>query len=552
MAVGEYPRWDVLVTESADYVVVGAGSAGCVLANRLSADGKHRVALLEAGGSDRRFWLRVPIGYGRTFFDPRVNWMYQTEPDPGLAGRSSYWPRGRVLGGSGSINAMVYVRGQPRDYDDWAAAGNPGWAWQDVLPWFRRLEDHELGATEQRGVGGPVRISDVRSEVHPVCTPFLEGCRQLGVPVANDINSGADARAGIYPITRRRGMRESPATAYLHPARGRSNLDVTCGARVVAVVIQDGRAVAVDYVRRGHRRRLRARREVLLCAGAIGSPQLLQISGVGPAELAERNGIEIIQDLPGVGENMQDHLSVDFLYRARRPTLNNQLCSWHGKLRQGLRYVLRRRGPLALSINQAGGFVCSRADIAEPDLQLYFSPLSYTRAPAGQRPLMNPDSFPGFLLGYSACRPSSRGRVQIRSADPRDPPLIKPCYLTTTGDAETMLAGMHFIRQLAATPALRDLIEAELRPGQAVCSEDEMSEFVRQTATTVFHPTSTCMMGPSASPATVVDARLRVHGVAGLRVIDASVFPSVPSGNTNAPVMMVAERGAEFVLADAE
>lgn len=536
-----------MTTREAEYIVVGAGSAGCVLANRLSAGDHHRVLLLEAGGSDRRFWIRVPIGYGRTFHDPRVNWMYRTEPDAGIGGRRSYWPRGRVLGGSGSINAMVYVRGQPADYDEWAARGNPGWAWRDVLPYFMRSEDNALGEGPLHGVGGPMHVNDVARDVHPICEHYLDACRQLGLKVGRDLNGHDSECAGLYQVTTRNGIRVSPATAFLDPARGRRGLTVLTGARTCRIVFDGNRAVGVEYLHRGRRHFARATKEVVLSAGAIGSPQLLQLSGVGPGALLRRHGIEPVAPLAAVGRNLQDHLGMDFLFRSHLPTLNNQLHSWWGKLWQGLRYVLLRRGPLALSVNQGGGFVRTRAELERPNLQLYFSPVSYTRAPVGKRPLMNPDPFPGFLLGYSACRPTSRGWLEIGSSDPLTPPAIHPGYLSTPEDMVEMLEGMRFIRRLAATPALTGLIAEELQPGPAVRTDAQFVEDIRARAGSVFHPTSTCAMGPDAATS-VVDGELRVHGVQGLRVIDASVFPFVPSGNTNAPVIMVAEKGADLLL----
>jgi choline dehydrogenase len=534
----------------ADYVIVGAGSAGCVLANRLSTDGRFRVLLLEAGGHDRRFWIRMPIGYGRTFYDRRVNWMYLTEPDPGLSGRRSYWPRGRVLGGSGSINAMVYIRGHPGDYDEWAALGNPGWAWEDVLPYFRRSEDNDFGEGPFHGIGGPLHVSDASADMHPLCREYLAACAEIGMPVCRDLNGECAEGAGLYQITTRGGFRESPATAFLHPARRRPNLEVVTGAHVSRIRFEGRRAVGVDYLRAGVRHVVTARREVLVSGGAVNSPQLLQLSGVGPAALLRGMGIEVVADVPAVGRNLQDHLGMDFLYRATRPTLNNQLHPWWGKFRHGLRYLLTRRGPLSLSVNQGGGFVRSRAGLDRPDLQLYFSPVSYTRAPPGKRPLMNPDPFPGFLLGYSYCRPLSRGYLEIRSPDPFDPPTIHPGYLSAPEDVAGMIAGMHFIRRLAGAPSLASIIDVEITPGAQVHTDEQFEADIRERAGTVFHPVSTCTMGADRGRS-VVDERLRVHGLDGLRVIDASVFPFVPSGNTNAPVIMVAEKGADLVLEEA-
>jgi choline dehydrogenase len=532
-----------------DFVIVGAGSAGCVLANRLSEGGRHRVLLLEAGGTDRRFWIRTPIGYGRTFYDERVNWMYLTEPDPGTAGRVSYWPRGKVLGGSSSINAMLYVRGQAGDFDDWAAAGNPGWGWSDVLPYFKKAENNAFGADAYHGVGGPLDVADVARDLHPLCAVFLRGCEQLGYPVARDLNGPPGECVGHYQITTRNGVRASAATAYLAPARRRRNLRVITHAHATRVRLEGRKAVGVEYLERGRLRVAYAGRAVVLSAGAVNSPQLLQLSGIGPGKVLQKHGIEVVQDTPAVGRNLQDHLGIDYLYKSRRPTLNDELYPWRGKLRAGLRYLFTRRGPLSLSVNQAGGFVRTRAGLGRPNVQLYFSPVSYLRAPPGQRPLMSPDPYPGFLLGHAVCRPTSRGYLQIRSADPLAAPEIHPNYLATPHDLAEMLDGVRFLRRLAATPAMAALIESELKPGAAVQSADELIEDIRQRSGTVFHPVGTCAMGPDPERA-VVDHGLRVHGIAQLRVVDASVFPYVTSGNTNAPTIMVGEKGSEMILED--
>jgi choline dehydrogenase len=533
-----------------DYVIVGAGSAGCVLANRLTESGKHRVLLIEAGGSDRRLWIRVPIGYGRTFYDKRVNWMYVTEPDPETGGRVSYWPRGKVLGGSSSINAMVYIRGQVGDYEDWEAAGCPGWGWKDVLAYFKRAESNAFGSDDHHGVGGPLDVADVSASMHPLCQIYLRGCSELGLEVVRDLNGAHGECAGLYRITTRRGVRVSTATAYLRPALRRPNLRVLTGAHVTRILFEGRRAVGVEYARAGRSGQARANGDVILSAGAVNSPQLLQLSGVGPGALLREHGIPVVSDAPAVGHNLQDHLGIDYLYRSRLPTLNNELYPWHGKLWAGLRYVAARRGPLSLSVNQGGGFVRTRGGLSRPNIQLYFSPVSYLNAPPKTRPLMNPDPFPAFLLGFSACRPKSRGFLRIRSSDPFAPPEIHPRYLSEPEDLVEMLDGVRFIRRLAATPAMRALIEEELKPGPRIQAEDALIDDIRQRCGTVFHPVSTCAMGQDRGQS-VVDHRLRVHGLSSLRVIDASVIPHVTSGNTNAPTIMLAEKGADMVLNDA-
>ena len=533
-----------------DYIVVGAGSAGCVLANRLTENGRHKVLLLEAGGSDSRFFLRMPIGYGMSFYNPQVNWMYRTGPEASLAGRQGYWPRGKVLGGSSTINAMVFVRGQREDFDGWKALGNPGWGWDDVLPYFRKMEDSARGPNAWRGRGGPLAITDVSRDLHPLCATWLRAGAELGLPRNDDFNGATQEGVGLYEITTRKGRRESAATAYLDPARGRANLAIETGAQVTRIGFDGTRAAGVTYVQDGTIRSARAAREVILCAGAINSPLLLQHSGIGPAAHLQAHGIPVVRDHPAVGQHMQDHLCIDHLYRSRVPTLNEVLRPWHGKLWAGLRYVAARRGPLALSVNQGGGFVRSRPGLDRPNMQLYFSPVSYTRAPAGKRPLMSPDPFPGFLLSAQPCRPTSRGFVQVRSADPFDAPVIVPNSLATAHDIEELLEGALLLRRLAATPAFAAVIAEEMKPGRAAQSRDELIDDIRRRASTVFHPVSTCRMGPDPQES-VVDHTLRVHGIGGLRVIDASVFPAVTSGNTNAPAIMVGEKGADLVLADA-
>jgi len=532
-----------------DFIIVGAGSAGCVLANRLSADGRFSVLLLEAGGSDLNFWIWMPIGYGKTFYKPSVNWMYHTEPESALNGRVSYWPRGKVLGGSSSINAMVYIRGQARDFDEWKAMGNPGWGWADVLPYFRKSETNDRGGDAFRGDSGPVHIATMDRDLHPLCHDFIAAGKELQFPHNPDFNGAGQEGVGTYQNTAKGGMRMSTARAYLRPARHRANLRIETHALAERVLFEGRRAVGLRYRKNGQVVEARARHEVIVSAGAVNSPQLLQLSGIGPGALLAAKGVEVVHALDGVGRNLQDHLGLDYLYRSRVPTLNNQLYPWYGKLWHGLRYVLTRRGPLSLGVNQAGGFVRSRPGLAHPNMQLFFSPVSYTKAPPGKRPLMNPDPFPGFLLGLQPTRPTSRGHLEIRSADPSEAPAIHPNYLATDIDIQEMLEGARLMRRFAEAPSLARLIEAELLPGPHVRSEDDLIADIRNRAGTVFHPVSTCRMGPDASR-DVVDARLRVHGMGGLRVVDASIFPTLTSGNTNAPAIMVGEKGAEMILQD--
>lgn len=532
-----------------DSIIVGAGTAGCVLAHRLTQDPNHTVLLLEAGGSDRRLWVRLPIGYARTFRDPRVNWMYRTEPEPALDDRRSYWPRGKLLGGSGSINAMAYVRGWPQDFDDWSAAGNPGWGWRDVLPFFRRAQDHADGADEWRGAGGPMRVERIDDQVHPLCGRFLAAAQALGFPRVDDFNGPTMCGVGIYQVTTRGGWRESTARAYLRPAQHRGNLEVRQHAHVLRVLTMGRRAVGVEYRQHGRIHQALARGQVILCGGAVNSPQLLQLSGIGDPALLAHHGVAVVAALPMVGRGLQDHLHITHVYRAREPTLNDTLGRWSGRLRAALQFAWNRRGPLSMSVNQAGGFVSMHADCAAPDLQLYFNPASYSMRDDEHRRPMQPDPFAGFSMSAHGCRPTSRGHIAIASGDPIEPPRIVPNYLSTEPDVAQALAAARLLRRLAATDPLREVIALEILPGDGCRGNDALLRDFRARADTIFHPVGTCAMGPCAETA-VVDSRLRVHGMRGLRVIDASVFPRITSGNTNAPTVMVAEKGAQMMLDD--
>jgi len=533
-----------------DFVVVGAGSAGCVLAERLSASGRHSVAVIEAGGTDRRFWVQTPLGYGKTFYDRSLNWAYQAEPDPGLAGRSDYWPRGKVLGGSSSINAMVWVRGAAADFDDWAGEGNPGWSYADCLPFFKAIEDNEAGEDSWRGRGGPLSVRDVADRLHPLARRFLEAGRQAGFAYNSDFNGAAQEGIGVYQINVKNGWRMSAAKAFLRPAAKRANVSVLSEAMVTRVVFQGRRASGVEIRRGGQTRVVGARREVILAAGAVNSPQLLHLSGVGPGAHLRGLGVEVLSDSPAVGHHLQDHIGINYTYRANVRTLNQTLRPWYGKLLAGLDFLVRSRGPLSLSLNQAGGFVRTRPALKRPDIQLYLQAISTLGAKTGTRPLLTPDPFPGFSLGLSNCRPTSRGSILARSADPLAPPRIVANALATGEDVETCLEGVKVLRRLAAQPALRDVVEAELAPGPQVRSDAELIADFRRRAGTVYHPVGTCRMAPNGENG-AVDARLRVYGLEGLRVVDASVFPNIVSGNINAAVMMVAAKAAALILEDA-
>ena len=532
-----------------DFIIVGAGSSGCAVAHRLTESGRYRVLLLEAGPSDRNFWIQMPIGYGKSFYNARVNWMYSSEPVPGLQGRTNYFPRGKVLGGSSSINAMVYSRGQSADFDAWEAQGNPGWGWRDVLPYYRRMEDHALGESALHGAGGPVHVSDISREAHPLTHAYVQAGQEAGLRFNPDLNGATQEGVGYFQINTRDGFRMSTARAYLWPARRRPNLVVETDALATGILFEGQRAVGIAYEKGGAALEAHAGRDIILAGGSINSPQLLQLSGVGPADVLKASGIQVRHESPAVGQHLQDHLCLDYVYRSKRPSLNDELRPWLGRMAVGLRYVLARRGPLSLSVNQGGGFIRTDPAVDRPNVQLYFSPLTYERAAPGVRALMSPNSFSGFHTSASPCRPTSRGYLQIRSPDPKAPPAIHPNYLATEHDVAEMLAGAKFLRRLARTPTLSALIDAELRPGRLAVSDEDLIADIRARAFSVFHPVGTCRMGPDPMNA-VVDHRLRVHGLAGLRVVDASVFPAITSGNTNAPAIMVGEKGASIILED--
>lgn len=534
-----------------DYIIIGAGSAGCVLADRLSADGRYTVCLLEAGGTDRRFWVTVPLGYGKLFYNKAVNWCYTTEPSKGLGGRPDFWPRGKLLGGSSSINAMVYIRGQQQDFDGWAEAGNPGWDWDSVLPIFKEMETYDGGANHFRGDKGPLHVSRADRDAHPLCAAYFEAGQALGLPLNEDFNGPSQEGVGFYQVTTRKGRRHSSAKAFLRPAMGRKNLTVLTRAQAKRILFDGKRATGVVFQQAGQEKTLHAGREVIVSAGAINSPQLLQLSGVGPADLLRKHGIDPVLDQPQVGANLQDHQGLNITFKARIPTLNTILRPWWGKLWVGIRYLLTQSGPLSRSINQAGGFFRTDPSRNRPNMQLYLQAFSTLQPRLGERPLLTPDPFPGFSLGLSNCHPRSRGYLEITSNDPFAPPRIVANPFEDEEDMQEMLQGVKFVRQLAQHPALAALIEEEIVPGPQCQSDEDLIEDIRQRGGTVFHPSGTCRMGPDPAAA-VVDSRLRVHGLQGLRVIDLSIYPTIISGNTNASAMMIGAKGAAMILEDAQ
>lgn len=533
-----------------DFIIVGGGSAGCVLADKLSASGKFSVLLLEAGPSDRRFWIKVPIGYGISFHDPKVNWRYTGAADEGLGGRKTYVPRGKVLGGSSSINALVYHRGQAADYDDWAKAGNPGWDYQSVKPIFESFEGRNDACHKSVAADSESRLSvtDASASYHPLKEQFLDVCAESQLPQSSRPKVEGIG-VGPYCITTRRGQRCSSATAFLDPALKRSNLTVMTNIHVKRIVTYDGRATKVQCTYRGKEVTFAANREIILSAGAVGSPTILQLSGIGPGKLLRDHGIDVVLDQPNVGQHMQDHLGVNYIFKANRPTLNAVLGRWPGRIVAGLEYVLRRTGPLALSVNQMGGLVKSSPHLEHADTQLYLNPLSYQMVFDGKRPLTKPDKFQGFIIGFNSCRPHSRGSVEICSPLSTVQPKIWGNYLSHQNDLDDVIRMARLVQRMQSTAALQStLLEPALIPLDKM-SDDEVIEDFRQRSGTVFHLCGTCRMGSDAR-ANVVTSRLRVHGIEGLRVCDASIFPNITSANTNAPVIMAAHKAARLILAD--
>jgi len=526
-----------------DYLIVGAGPAGCLLANRLSADPGVSVLLIEAGGRDNYPWIHIPVGYLYCIGNPRTDWCYSTEADPGLHGRSLKYPRGRVLGGSSSINGMIYMRGQAADYDGWAAAGNPGWAWRDVLPLFKRSENHFAGTSEWHGGDGEWRVERQRLSWE-ILEAFREAAAQSGIASVDDFNGGDNEGCSYFQVNQKRGVRWNASKAFLRDIRQRPNLQVLTGAEAERLELEDGRANALHLRCQGRALRVAARREIILCAGAIGSPALLQRSGIGPRPLLESLGIGVRHELAGVGENLQDHLQLRLIYRVEGvKTLNRIVATPWGKLGMGLEYLLRRSGPLSMAPSQLGAFAKSDPGQVRANLQYHVQPLSLERF---GEPLHD---FPAFTASVCNLRPYSRGSVQIASVDASVAPLIRPNYLSDERDLQVAADAIRLTRRIVAAPALAGYRPEEYKPGPQYQSEEDLQRAAGEIGTTIFHPVGTCAMGQGREA--VVDARLRVHGIAGLRVVDASIMPSITSGNTCSPVLMIAEKAAQMIAADA-
>lgn len=528
-----------------DYIVVGAGSAGAVLAGRLSEDPSTRVLLLEAGPRDNSFWIHLPIGYGKTMWSKKYNWCFHTEPDPGMNDRSIYWPRGKTLGGCSSINGLIYIRGQREDYDHWAELGNSGWSFDDMLPYFIRSERNQRGGSDYHGGDGPLSVSDI-GDKNDLIEAFITGAEQNGVPRTDDFNGAEQEGAGYYQLTTWKGWRWSTAKGYLKPARNRSNLRIETDAQATGLIMEGKRAVGVRYRKGGVMHEARAKGEVLLSAGALQSPQLLQLSGIGPGEVLQKQGIPVLHELPGVGENLQDHLQIRAIYEANIPTTNDQLNSWVGQAKLGLQWLLHRSGPLAVGINQGGCFMRALPDEAKtPDIQFHVATLSADMAGGSVHP------FSGFTLSICQLRPESRGHAHIQSSDPLVPPAMVPNYLSTDLDRRTAVAGLKAARAIAGSDAMSSLVKREVKPGLAAETDEDLLEFCRNNGATIFHPSGTCKMGVDSDPMAVLDERLRVRGIEGLRVIDCSSMPTLVSGNTNAPAVAMAEKAVDMIREDA-
>lgn len=533
-----------------DYIIVGAGSAGCVLANRLSEDPSVKVLLLEAGGKDTSPMIHIPVGYARTLKDPKVNWLYETEPDPGTNDRVHTWPRGKVLGGSSSINGLLYIRGQRQDYDGWAQMGLRGWSYDDIHPYFLRSQNQERDGVEGHGKGGPLNVSDV-TEAHPVSDAVIEAGQQLGLEHRADLNGEDQEGIAYYQLTVKNGRRCSAAVAYLNPAKNRSNLTIETHALAARVTFDGTRATGVEYTQKGKTHTATAKREVLLSGGAINSPQLLELSGIGNPERLKEHGIETVSALPGVGENLQDHFVIGNRYRmkANAPSVNQQSrgLSLIGEV---FKYLFQRKGLLTLSAAHIAAFIKTRPELATPDVQYHILPATMDMQKMTESGDMELEKQPGITIAPCQLRPESRGSVHIRSAKHDAHPAIVPNYLTDPLDQQAAIAGLRWARELAKQTALAKYIDHEMQPGLDVQTDEDLLAYARETGGTIYHPVGTCKMGAEGDPMGVVDNQLRVRGVTGLRVVDASVMPRLVSGNTNAPTIAIAEKASDMIKAD--
>jgi choline dehydrogenase len=535
-------RSEIKEIGSFDYVIVGAGSAGCVLANRLSADAEASVLLLEAGGRDNYLWIHIPIGYLYTQNNPRTDWCFKTEPEEWLLGRALNYPRGRVLGGCSSINGMIYMRGQAGDYDQWRQLGNTGWGWEEVLPYFKKSEDHVAGADTFHGSGGEWRVEPMRLSWE-ILDAFRAAAAEVGIPETDDFNRGDNEGCGYFAVNQKRGVRWNTAKAFLKPVRGRGNLRIVTGAQATRIRFTGKRVAGIEFSHQGMPAYAAVRGELVLAAGAIGSPHLLQLSGVGPAPLLQECGIPVRHALPGVGENLQDHLQIRTVYKVRNTrTLNEQAGRLAGRVAMALHYALARRGPLTMAPSQLGAFAKSDPARATPDLEYHVQPLSLDKFGDPLHP------FPAFTAAVCHLRPESRGTVKIRSADPQAHPAIKPNYLSAPADRLAAAAAIRLTRRICAARAMRRFEPEEFRPGLEYQSDEDLVRAAGEIGTTIFHPVGTCKMGGDTHA--VVDERLRVRGLEGLRVVDASIMPTITSGNTNAPTLMIAEKGAAMIRED--
>ncbi|RLK08023.1 GMC family oxidoreductase [Ruegeria conchae] len=528
-----------------DYAVVGAGSSGCVIANRLSADPNTSVALLEAGGRDTNPWIHIPVGYFKTMHNPSVDWCYRTEPDPGLNGRSIDWPRGKVLGGSSSLNGLLYVRGQKEDYDRWRQMGNEGWGWDDVLPLFKRCEDQERGEDEFHGVGGPLSVSNMRIQ-RPICDAWVAAAQAAGYPYNPDYNGAEQEGVGYFQLTTRNGRRCSAAVAYLKPIRNRQNLNIITKALVARVVLDGKKVTGLVYRdRSGVEQTLKVRREIILSGGAINSPQILMLSGIGDADHLKENGIEPLHVLPGVGKGLQDHLQARLVFKCNEPTLNDEVRSLLNQARIALKYALFRAGPMTMAASLATGFMKTRPDVETPDIQFHVQPWSADSPGEGVHP------FSAFTMSVCQLRPESRGELRLNGPDPSKHVKIIPNYLSTETDCRTIVDGVNIARRIAKQNPLASKISEEFRPTAELSIDDYEGtlDWARSNSTSIYHPTGTCAMGQSEK--SVVDAKLKVHGIANLRVADCSIMPEIVSGNTNAPAIMIGEKASDLIISDA-